>query len=69
MWYVIQQIVQSVINNHLLLMSLLYVLKSKRSLSGKYIQRYTGTANTVKDICGGVTIQYCKLKLIKACKI
>jgi hypothetical protein len=47
----IQQIAQSVINNHLLLMSLLHVLTSARPSSGRYIQMYTSTATSVEDVC------------------
>jgi hypothetical protein len=49
--YLIQQIRQSVINNHLSLMSLLHVSTSTKSSSGRYIQRHTSTANSVKDVC------------------
>ena len=48
--YLRQKIVQSVINNHVLLMFLLHVSTSVRSSSGGYLQWHTSTANSVKDM-------------------
>jgi len=52
MQYLIQQIAQSVIHNHLSLMFILHVSTSTRSSSGRYthIQSHTSTANSVRDV-------------------
>jgi len=46
----IQQTAQSVMNNHLSLMTLLHVSTSKKPSSGRYIQRRISTENSVKDV-------------------
>jgi hypothetical protein len=50
MHYLMQQIAQSVINNHLSLMFLLHISTCTRSSSGKFIQRPTSIAKSVKDV-------------------
>jgi hypothetical protein len=48
--YLVQQIAQSIINEHLSVMFLLHVSTSTRSSSGRYIQRHTSTVDFVKDV-------------------
>jgi hypothetical protein len=48
--YLIQQIAQSMINNLLSLMFLLHVSTFTKSSSGRYRQRHTRTAKSVKDV-------------------
>jgi len=48
--YFIKQTAQSMTNNHLSLMSLLRILRSIWSSSGRYIQRHTSTVKSVKAV-------------------
>ena len=48
--HLIQQIPQSIINNHLSLKFLLHVSITTRLSSGRYTQRYTSRENSVTDV-------------------
>jgi hypothetical protein len=47
----IQQTAQSVVNKHLSLRFILHISVYERSSLGRYIQRHTNTANSVKGVC------------------